>query len=294
MACCTNSVSIFTPRSLIRSLTVMLPLLLRHREFLQPLINVHLGVDILNAVILKLLPVSRVMLRKIPGTHPITLRWLTGHGKQLDQPLAFLVFLLLVFNTMPTSFRAIGRVSDAAITIVQIQLSGERNSPGFRYCPGRCLCRCTEKQTRSKEALWAISRTLPDWKSSNSSFGSGSPDARSAHLSRQNHPLHRSPRQPAGSQSLDLWHNGTGRIFRYPPRCRSQYRSAFLSNISPLFDVKSRRTPWHPPARLLICVSLSEGNPAVPHRHRRPEHPHRPARQNQTLLMPCRTDGHHP
>ena len=95
-------------------------------------------------------------------------------------------------------------------------------------------------------------------------------------------------------KGLDLWHNGTGRIFRYPPRCRSQYRSAFLSNISPLFDVKSRRTPWHPPARLLICVSLSEGNPAVPHRHRRPEHPHRPARQNQTLLMPCRTDGHHP
>lgn len=65
-------------------------------------------------------------------------------------------------------------------------------------------------------------------------------------------------------------------------------------SLSPLFDVKSRRTPWHPPARLLICVSLSEGNPAVPHRHRRPEHPHRPARQNQTLPMPCRTDGHHP
>ena len=72
----------------------MFPFLLRHREFLQPLINVHLSVDILNAVILKLLPICRVMLRKIPGTHPITLRWLTGHGKQLDQPLAFLVFLL--------------------------------------------------------------------------------------------------------------------------------------------------------------------------------------------------------
>lgn len=73
---------------------VVLPLLHRHREFLQPFINVHLSVNILNAVILKLLPVRRVMLRKIPGTHPITLRWLTGHGKQLDQPLAFLVFLL--------------------------------------------------------------------------------------------------------------------------------------------------------------------------------------------------------
>ena len=72
----------------------MLPLLLRHREFLQPLINVHLGVDILNAVILKLLPVCRVMLRKIPGSHPIAFRRLTGHGKQLDQPLTFLVFLL--------------------------------------------------------------------------------------------------------------------------------------------------------------------------------------------------------
>ena len=88
----------------------------------------------------------------------------------------------IVFSTVPTSFRAIGRVSDAAITIVQIQLSGERNSPGFRYCPGRCLCRCTEKQTRSKEALWAIRRTFPDWKSSSSPLGSGSPDARSTHL----------------------------------------------------------------------------------------------------------------
>lgn len=52
------------------------------------------AVDVINKELLKLLPICWVMLRKIPGTHPIAFRRLTGHGKQLDQPLAFLVFLL--------------------------------------------------------------------------------------------------------------------------------------------------------------------------------------------------------
>ena len=55
--------------ALIRA--VMLPFQFCHRELLQSFVDVYLGIDILNAVILELRPVRRVMLREIPGTHPI-------------------------------------------------------------------------------------------------------------------------------------------------------------------------------------------------------------------------------
>ena len=73
---------------------VVLPFQFRHRKLLQPFVDVHLGVDILNAVILELRPVRRVMLREIPGTHPVGFRRLARYRKQLDEPLTFFVFLL--------------------------------------------------------------------------------------------------------------------------------------------------------------------------------------------------------
>ena len=73
---------------------VVLPFQFRHRKLLQPFVDVHLGVDILNAVILELRPVRRVMLREIPGTHSVGFRRLARYRKQLDEPLTFFVFLL--------------------------------------------------------------------------------------------------------------------------------------------------------------------------------------------------------
>ena len=71
-----------------------MPLPVGHRKTLQPLVDVDLGVHILDAVALELRPVRRVVLREVPRAVSVGFCGLAGHREQLDQPLALLVLLL--------------------------------------------------------------------------------------------------------------------------------------------------------------------------------------------------------
>ena len=62
--------------------------------------------------------------------YPLDFVGLQGMENSLISRSPSLSFCCAVFSTAPTSFSAIGKVSDPAMTIVQTQLSGERNAPG--------------------------------------------------------------------------------------------------------------------------------------------------------------------
>ena len=72
----------------------------------------------------------------------------------------------------------------------------------------------------------------------------------------------------------------------------------FFQRITPHLR-KNRETPQHLPACSFTCAletpGLTSDNPAVPHRHRRPEHPHHlPEHQSRSPQMHGRTDGRRP
>ena len=72
----------------------------------------------------------------------------------------------------------------------------------------------------------------------------------------------------------------------------------FFQKITPYLR-KNRETPQHLPACSFTCVlerpGLTSNNPAVLHRHRRPEHPrHHPVHRSQTRQMHGQTDGRRP
>ena len=73
---------------------VVMPLPVGHREAFQPLVDVHLRVNVLNAVVLELRPVFREVVRKVSGSPAVRLGRLAGRGEQLDESFALLILLL--------------------------------------------------------------------------------------------------------------------------------------------------------------------------------------------------------
>ena len=71
-----------------------MPLPVRHREAFQTLVDVHLCVNVLNAVVLELRPIFRQMMRKVSCAATVAFGRLAGRRKQLDEPFALLVLLL--------------------------------------------------------------------------------------------------------------------------------------------------------------------------------------------------------
>ena len=73
---------------------VVMPLPGRHWKAFQSLVDVHLRVNVLNAVVLELCPVFREMVWKIACSAAVALGRLAGRRKQLDEPFTFFVLLL--------------------------------------------------------------------------------------------------------------------------------------------------------------------------------------------------------
>ena len=73
---------------------VVMPLPGRHWKAFQPLVDVHLRVNVLNAVVLELRPVFREVVWEVSGSPTVGLGRLAGCREQLDEPFALLVLLL--------------------------------------------------------------------------------------------------------------------------------------------------------------------------------------------------------
>ena len=283
--------------ALIRA--IMLPFQFRHWELFQSLIDVYLGIDILNAVILELCPVRRVMLRKIPGPHPVGFRRLARYRKQLDEPLTFFVFLLAglqhrtdIFQCQRQSQRCChDHRADPAIRrkelsrfqilsgIVPVQMHGEADTlKGGIVCdqPHIAGLECLQQFirydfSRCKVCTSCLAKAIPfiGCPGYQQDFKAGICGI-------------------AVQTAFSDIHLAVGLNI-------DQY---LFQKITPYLR-KNRETPLHLPACSFTCVletpGLTSDNPAVPHRRLRPEHPHHlPAHQSQHLQMHVQTDGHRP
>ena len=73
---------------------VVVPLPGRHWKTFQPLVDIHLRVNVLNAVVLELFPVFREVVWEVSGSPAVGLGRLAGRREQLDESFALLVLLL--------------------------------------------------------------------------------------------------------------------------------------------------------------------------------------------------------
>ena len=273
----------------------MLPLLLRHRESFQAIVDVHLGVDILNAVILELRPVCREVRRQVSDSHPIGFCGLAGHGKQLDEPFALFVLLLICLQ-----HRA---------NILQGQRQGQRCCHDHRADPVIRRQETPRFEVLPRIVLVQIAGKIHTFKCSIVSN-----QLHAAVLECIQKLLRK--RFPCGNVCTLCFSKATALVCCPCDQqdlraeiCRIAVQTAFSDvyltvsfNIDQYFfqilhpdsSCKKERPESLSPVSV-PCVILSGDTPAVPRRHRHSELPrHPPEHQNQTQQMHGRTDARRP
>ena len=271
---------------------VVMQLSVGHWEAFQPLVDVHLRVNVLNAVVLELRPVFREVVREVSGSPAVGLGRLAGRRKQLDEPFALLVLLLCGSQDLADILQGHRQSQRSSHDHRADPVVRRQECAGFQILSGIVLleipgkahaleCRIVSDQGHIavleviQKFLW---ERLPGCKVSQLRFSEPIAFIRC----------------PCNEQDLEagVRHIAVQTAFLdIRLAVGLNVDQSLLQSSSPRFFNVKKREPKLPPGH---CV-LSAGSRAVPHRNRRrglPRHP--PVHRSLHPQRHDQTDGRHP